>query len=156
MNQLLEKIGKLSREELFEAAQFLSQEISSGRFPEEDETKALATISTLPFEHIDEYENMARILLMAAAMNPDLIANVENAIAGAGKKQLVLGRAEIALLGGLFLVGLQTVITKGASSRSEIIKYEEDERGKKTITINKKTTYAISSVLETIFKAYFK
>lgn len=155
MNELQQRIEKLTREEVFEAAQFIAQEISEGRLPEEREDEVLKEITEKPFENIDEFENMARILLSVAAETPDLQDKVEQAIAGIGKKQLILGGAEIIMLAGLFLVGLHIVISRGVSSVSEKTEYEE-KNGKSYVRINKKTTYGISSVLGNIFKSYFK
>ena len=155
MNELQQRIEKLTQEDVFEAAQFFAQEISEGKLSGQCEDEVLKEITKKPFENIDEFEDMAKILLSVAAETPNLQNEVEQAIAGVGKKQFILGGTEIIMLSGLILVGLHILISRGVSSVSESIEYEEKD-GKIFVRINKKTTYGISSVLGNIFKSYLK
>ena len=57
MKELQKRIEKLSRDQLFEAAQFFVQDISEGKMPDKKENMVLTTVVEKPLEHIEDFED---------------------------------------------------------------------------------------------------
>jgi hypothetical protein len=153
MSTLSERIEKLNREQVIEAAQFLSRSLTEGQKAGEAENAALAQLKARPFKYLGEVEQLARIILLAAAANPEYEEEVEKALAGTGHKQIILGGMEIVALAGIGLVALHVIVTRGKSKENletEIISPD----GTKVKT-SKTTSYGISSSLGDILKNYF-
>ncbi len=154
MSDLEKQINDLTREEALEAAQYLATKISEGRAPEAREQELLRPITDHPYANIEEIEQLSRLLLLTAADTDGYQDAVKSAIEGAGRKQLILGGAEIVALATIGLVALHTLITKGKSEEEEAITIKE-ENGKTTVSIKRKTRYAISDSLGKLLKSYF-
>jgi hypothetical protein len=154
MNDLANQIRNLSREEALEAAQHLGLRISGSRQPGEREKELLQEITNHPNANIEEIEQLCRLLLFTAAMTDGYEDAVKAAIAGAGRKQFILGGAEIVALAAIGLVALHIVVTRGKSAEDEVMNVTE-ENGKTVVSIQRKTTYGISDSLGKILKSYF-
>lgn len=153
MNDLIREIEGLSREQALEAAGFLSRQLAPDSGAGETERTLLEPLTAEPYRNIEEIEQLARIVLMSAALDPEYEAAVRKAVEGAGRKQYILGGAEIVALAAICLLALQAVIARGKSSESETISIEDD--GEKTSTfIHKEVTYGVSPKLGAILKAY--
>jgi hypothetical protein len=150
---LANSIEALPRDQALEAARFLAEamDVTSG----ESDTKAVEPLTTQPFQNIEEIDQLARLLLLAAASDPELEEKVRQAIDGAGHKQFIFGGLEIVALAVLAITALHVVITKGKKSESEKIKIEEKPDGTTVTTIDRKVTYGISAKLAGVLNSYF-
>jgi len=100
-DDLLNRILTLPRETAIEAARFVAAE-AAGDVSDEEVEQSGAWVGEQPFSHVHDVEMLARVLLcVQAASGPDGAARVENAIAGSGRQNLVLGGVEIVALAGL-------------------------------------------------------
>ncbi|MGB9178454.1 MAG: hypothetical protein WCB68_04330 [Pyrinomonadaceae bacterium] len=154
MSDLTKSIETLTREEALEAAQNLALRISKDESPGDREEAVLKPLIEKPFENIQEIEQLARLVLLTAAANPENDEVVRSAIAGAGRKQFILGGAEIVVLATVGLFALNLLVTKGKASEHETIKIEEAD-GKTTITVENQVSYGISQSLGQVLKSYF-
>jgi len=154
MNDLIKTIENLSREEALEAAQYLALRISEGRSPGEREKQFLTPFLEQPYANIEEIEEISRLVLVAAATTEEYQGPLKSAIEGAGRKQLILGGAEIVALATIGLVALHMLLTNGKSDEDEVFTIEK-ENGRTSISIRRKTTYGISDSLGKILKGYF-
>ena len=93
-------------------------------------------------------------MLLTAAANPENEEVVRSAIAGAGRKQIILGGSEIIALATLGLLALNLLLTKGKSSERQTIKIEEKD-GKNTFMVENQVSYGISASLGQLLKSYF-
>jgi hypothetical protein len=153
MNTLADQIEGLSRDQAIEAAQFLSRSLSRGQEVGEDEMAALAPLLAQPYEYVDEVEQLARVTLLAAAATPEYEANVRKAIAGTGRKQVILGGADIVALAGIGLLALDVIITRGKSEETVSSEFISQDGTK--VNISKTTRFGISGRLGNILKSYF-
>jgi hypothetical protein len=151
VNTLSERIEKLNREQAIEAAQFLSRSLAHGQSAVED--SALTPIKAQPFKYLEEVEQLARIILLSAAANPEYEAEVEKALAGTGQKQIILGGMEIIALAGIGLVALHVIVTGGKSK--ETIDTEIVSADGTKLKTSQTTSYGISSRLGDVLKNYF-
>lgn len=154
MSDLANSIEKLSREEALEAAQNLALQISQNASPNEREEELLKPFIEKPYENIQEIEQLARLVLLTAAADSENEEAVRSAIQGAGRKQLILGGAEIVMLATLGLFALNLLVTKGKSSERRTVKIEEED-GKTTFVIENEVSYGISPSLGQLLKSYF-
>ncbi|MDQ1638774.1 MAG: hypothetical protein QOF62_2113 [Pyrinomonadaceae bacterium] len=154
MSDLANSIEKLAREETLEAAQNLALQISQNASPGEPEEELLKPFIEKPYEHIQEIEQLARLVLLTAAADSENEEAVRSAIQGAGRKQLILGGAEIVALATLGLFALNLLVTKGKSSERHTVKIDEQD-GKTTFVIENEVSYGISPSLGQLLKSYF-
>lgn len=154
MNDLEKQINDLTREETLEAAQYLATKISGVHAPGERERELLQPFTDQPYANIEEIEQLARVLLLTAVNEDGYQDSVKVAIEGAGRKQLILGGAEIVALAGIGLIALHILMTKGKSAEEEAITIEEKD-GRTTVSIKRKTNYGISGSLGKLLKSYF-
>jgi hypothetical protein len=154
MNDLIQRIQELSREEALEAAGFVGKELTSASSPSETEKDLLKPLTIQPYQNIEELEQLARLMLITGASMPEFQETIRKAVEGAGQKQFILGGAEIVVLSVLALGALHVIVSKGRESEEEVIKIEEKD-GKTSITIRKKVRYGIGTKLGSILKDYF-
>jgi hypothetical protein len=125
------RIQQLDRATAYEAAQLLAAELGADPDTAPVEHEILAN----PLAHQDDLEELAKVLLSTAAQtDPEA---VESAIDGAGHKQLILGGAELIVLGYLIVSGLQIVLAKGKTSEqvtTAVLERDADGREKLTST----------------------
>lgn len=149
---VMNEIRGLSREQALEAAGFLAGEFGLTSATNQQSTAVLADWADRPYGHVDEAEELARLLLSAAAAMPDHQAAVRKAIEGVGRKQVVLAGAEIVALAALALGALQIIASGGKTSEeiSETIETSEDGK-QRTIRIHN-TKWGISSSLGVVLR----
>lgn len=141
MTELAVRIENLDRAAVYEAAQLLAADLGA----DPDAVPSQDAILADPLAHQGELEELCRVLL-ALALDSDPQA-VADAVDGAGHKQLVLGGAELIILGVLVLGGLQIALSRGKTSEEvETTVLERDADGKETFTTTtRKTKFGISN-----------
>jgi hypothetical protein len=152
MSELIKDIENLSQEEALEAAGFVSEAISADSDRARPETALLKPITDKPYQNIAEIEQLARLLLITAALTPKYEVTVRKAVEGAGQRQFILGGAEIAGLGALALYALHILVTKGKESQEELIEVVT-VGDQTTTTIRKTTKYGVSARLGSMLKS---
>lgn len=154
MSDLTNSIETLSRAEALEAAQNLALQITQNASPSAREEELSKPFIDKPNENIQEIEQLAQLILLTAAADPDNAEAVRSAIEGAGGKQLILGGTEIVVLATLGLFALNLLVTEQKSWKGQTIKIEE-EAGKATFIIENQVSYGISPSLGQLLKSYF-
>ena|ERR1039457_4379945 len=149
--EIFKKIELLSREQVIEAAGFLAKAITEEREPEIAITPLIKEIADHPYQHLEEIEQIARLLLLNAATMDDFKPYVRPAIEGAGQKQVILSGGEIVALATIALGALQIVFSKGKTYTEKITEIRE-ENGKTVVKIKEVAKYGISGVLASILK----
>jgi hypothetical protein len=153
MSDLTKSIEKLSREEALEAAQNLALEVTQHASPSERKDELPKPFIDKPNENIEEIEQLARLILLTAAADPEKVEAVTSVIEGPGRKELILEGTEIVVLGTLGLFAL-SLLAKGKSSEGRTIKIKEGD-GKTTFVIENQVSYGISRTLGELLKSYF-
>ncbi len=136
---LLETIRTLDEPTALEAAQLLAAALEAK--PAYDTE---SPIFAAPLEHRPEIAEMCRLLLMVAATGTESRALTEEAIQGAGRKQLVLGGAEIVALASLAIGALQVYLSGGRTAEEEIMTVERQADGSELTTIRRSVKYGVS------------
>lgn len=149
---LMKNIDSLSREQAIEAASFVASSIGADNTTHTDAAALLVEWSDRPYQHLSEAEELARLLLSVSAATPDLEPIVREAIAGAGRKQVVLAGGEIVALAALALGALQAILSKGRTSEQVSETIEKGPDGKETVVRTRNTTWGISSTLGELLK----
>ena len=105
-----------------------------------------------PLENRADIVDLCRLVLLIAATDPDDRELADEAVAGAGRKQLVLGGIELAIGAAAAISALHICITKGRTSSEERITITEQPDGtRKSVTV-RKVTYGISAKLATLVR----
>jgi len=149
--ELIQQILQLSREQALEAAGFVADAITEESLPEISAENELKSITDQPYQHLEEIEQMARLLLMEAAVIEEYQGYVQSAVEGAGKKQVILGGMEIVALAVISLGALHVILSKGKTYEEKTTTIHE-ENGKTTVEIKEKAKYGISVTLASILK----
>lgn len=155
MNELVNKIQNLSREETFEAVGFVGEYVTIDTSGGEKEQKSLNQLLEQPYANIEELEQLARLALISAALTPEYEEITRKAIEGAGQKHFVLGGAEIVALSVIALVALHVIVTKGKTGETEIMRLEEKDGEIVAVEIRKEVTYGINTKLGSVLSSYF-
>jgi len=92
-------------------------------------------------EHRADIVDLSRLLLLAAATDPEKQPLVAESIAGAGRRNLILGGAELVIIAGLVLNAIQMCIPR---ERTEEFTLEQRPDGSSVTSIRKKVTYRVS------------
>jgi len=151
MDDLIREIENLSREQALEAAGFVSDQVTIDAETDGNEAEALEPLTDQPYQNIEEIEQLARLLLITAALTPEYQETVRRAIEGAGEKQFILGGAEIVALAVLTVGALHVLVSEGKESEEEVITIES-EGDKTTTTIHRTTKYGISGRLGSMLR----
>lgn len=141
MNDLHAHIQRLDRPTAYEAAQLLAAELGADPDDKPIDHEVLAD----PMTHQDDLEELAKVLLLAAAdLDEDAVAS---AIDGAGHKQFVLAGTELIGLSIIIVSGIQVIMARGKTSEHvETVVVERDSSGQEQMTTTRRTThYGISS-----------
>jgi hypothetical protein len=149
--ELIQQIEQLSREQALEAAGFVADAITEENPPQIGAEEALKSITDEPYQNLEEIEQMARLLLMEAATIKEYQGYVQSAVEGAGKKQIILGGAEIVALAVISLGALHVILTKGKTYEGRTTKIIEED-GKTVVEIKEEIKYGISGTLASILK----
>jgi hypothetical protein len=115
---LIEAINKLERDQALEAARFLCQSLVGDELVDEG-CPELQLIAEQPYAHLPDVESLARLVLISSASVPGSMEQVRKAIAGTGRKQFILGGAEIVALAALAVVALNIVVRGGHGRTAE-------------------------------------
>lgn len=145
---LITRIQALTREEAMEAALTLAKELDTGEEPHGEASRFVQAVKTAPLQHIEETEELARIILVAAAADEDLAPTVRETLDAIGTKAFIFGGLEIVALAALAVAALHVVISKGRSREKTELKLEFNEEGKVTkMVVRKDVGYDISADL---------
>lgn len=116
ISTLVDRIEALTREEVMEAGLALSQELDAGDVSDAEGRRFVESVESAPLQHIVEAEELARVLLLAAAADPELAPTVEEILDSVGGKAFILGGLEIVALAALAVAALHIVVSKGRKS----------------------------------------
>lgn len=140
MTDLVVRIENLDRAAVYEAAQLLAADLGA----DPDAAPLEHEIIADPLAYQGDLEELCRILLTRTFdFDP---AAVEDALDGAGHKQVVLGGLELIALGILVMGGLQIALARGKTSEeveTTVVERNADGHEKMTTT-KRKTEYGIS------------
>ncbi|MBD0692562.1 hypothetical protein [Streptomyces sp. CBMA123] len=125
---LATRISGLSREEAFEAVLALDDLLPADTPQDEPARELLAQVEQSPYGLLADVDDLARIMLSAAALTPECRPAAEEALDSVGRKAFVFGVTEIIAVGALVIAGLALVLSKGKAE--ERTKLELDEDGK--------------------------
>jgi hypothetical protein len=157
MQPLIARIEALPPEQLVEAAQLLSMAMVDESTDETAARAATAAIAAAPYAHVREVEELARLVLRAAAEDPQYAPLVQKALEGAGRKQVILGGAEIVALATIGLLALQTIISKGKTrERQEEIVETDPKTGKSVLRVKKDVQYGLGASITELLKGFFQ
>jgi hypothetical protein len=120
--EIIQTLNGLSRDQAIEAAHVVSRSLV-GDEPVDERHPALQPIRDHPHAHLPDLENLARLVLMGMASTSEGAAEVEQAIAGVGKTQLILDGVEIVTLAALGVAALETIVTRGRGQTPETMKF---------------------------------
>lgn len=152
MNELIQQIKNMSRQEVLEAASFAGDAIITDSGGVAIDRALLKPLTDQPFENLEDIEQLARITLITAALTQDYEDKVRDAITGAGSKNFVLGPAEVVALVIVAIEALRLVITKGEIARKKEIVVTR-EGGKETVKITEEVQLGLSPQLGSILRA---
>jgi len=79
-NDLNTAIGALSREQAIEAASFLASDLGVTAATNQQTAALLHDWTQNPYQHLNEAEELARLLLSVAAADPDHAPSVRSAL----------------------------------------------------------------------------
>jgi len=146
--ELITRIQALTREEAMEAALALAQELDTGEEPQGEARDFVQAVETAPLQHIEETEELARVLLVAAAADEDLEKTVREILDAIGAKAFILGGLEIVALAALAVAALHIVISKGRSHENKELTLKFGPKGEVTeMVVRKEVAYGISANL---------
>jgi hypothetical protein len=126
IDEIRKAINELSREQVIEAAGFVSKDVA-GIEPIEEILPSLRTITDQPYQSLPDVESLARLVLICAASSPEGKLAVQDAIAGTGRRQFILGGAEIVALAAIAVVALRIIVTRGRGRTKRSIELFDKE-----------------------------
>jgi hypothetical protein len=142
--ELAQRIEGLDEATALEAAQLLASALDAAPVGH----AAGYEVLDRPLEHREDIAVLCRLLLLtAASIDADTRDLVEESIAGAGRKQLVLGGMELVALSVLVLGALQAFLSRGRTAEDEEISVTTREDGSQEVVIRKSVRYGISGNL---------
>lgn len=141
--ELIVRIKALSREETMEAALALGAELDTGEEPQGEARRFVDEVEQAPLRHVEETEDLARVLLLAAAADDEYAPTVRRVLDAVGTKAFILGGLEIVALAALAVTALHIVVSKGRTSRTTT-RYECDDEGKPTAVVVEEEKFGIS------------
>jgi len=154
-NDLTTAIGALSREQAIEAASFVASELGVTAATNQNTAALLNDWTQNPYQHLHEADELARVLLLVAAADPDHEESVRRALDGVGRKQVVLAGGEIVALAALALGALQVCLSGGKTGEDIEETIEKSPDGTIKAVRIRKTKWGISSSLGTLLKRVY-
>lgn len=146
MSDLVDRIQALTREEAMEAGLALGQLLDADEVAYDYGRQFVESVEEAPLQHIAEAEELARVLLLAAAADPELAPMVNEVLDAVGAKAFILGGVEIVALAALAVAALHIVVSKGKKSDSSEIAWQFGPDGSVTgLTMKKDTRFGISA-----------
>jgi hypothetical protein len=146
---LIAQIRALDEGTALEAAQLLSGALGAQATP----TIAGQDVLERPLEHRDDIGDLCRVLLIVAASDSKTRELVEESLAGAGRKQLVLSGPELVTLGFEALGALQVFYSKGRTKQEETLTIKKNPDGSEETIVQRTVRYGISAKLAELLKA---
>jgi hypothetical protein len=150
ITDLISRIRLLSREEAMEAGLALGEDLIESADQSAPLTAAsasfVASVEASPLEHIEDVEELARVMLVAAAADPEFGPVVGEILDAVGRKAFLLGGSEIVALAAVAVSALHVVISKGrrAVSKTTTLRFGPDG-GVTEFVIEDKVEFGISS-----------
>jgi hypothetical protein len=145
-SELTRRILDADRDTVYEAAQLYAATLD----PDAGAVEPDHPVLQAPLEHLEDIEDLARVvLLVAATSDPE---EVSVALDGAGRRQLVLGGVELVALATLGLGALQILVTKGRTREVTTETVREGAGGDREVVKTTETTYGISSQLASLLR----
>jgi hypothetical protein len=122
-NAIFDRIKGLSRENAIEAALTLHD-----AFGAEDDSDApyVLDVRDSPDSHADEADDLARLVLLVGAADPELRPTVEEALDAVGQKAFIFGGSEIVALAVLGTYVITLVQSRGKASEEESVETWND------------------------------
>lgn len=150
MNTLIQRIQMLSTNDAIEAARFFSDSIKAK--PENLSELELKTLYPAnAYAHLKLLEDISRIILINAAAIPEYESTVEKSIDSAGRKNFILGDAEMISLSVILLGALKIILNPVTEESFEYT----DKEGKRVKHV-KKHSSDISSLTKIFDKIWDK
>jgi hypothetical protein len=141
------RIKALPSDEAMEAALTL-QDAFGLEVDAEDSDAYVAEVAETPDAYVSEVEDLARLVLLAGAVDPELRPTVEEALDAVGQRNFILGGADIVALAALGAFVFTSVQSGGKASEEEKLKINKDG----SLEYHKKTVYvAGSGVMKKLF-----
>jgi hypothetical protein len=137
-DELIERIASLTREEAMEAALALDDALRQDT--SEPGSPYVAEVNDKPYEHLAEIEDLSRLVLVAAASQPESRADLEEALDAVGQRAFIFGGAEIVALAGLGVFVFSIIKSRGIASEEEEVEIHEDK-----VVVRRKTVYVAGS-----------
>jgi hypothetical protein len=148
MNELMEKVLSLSREEAIEAVLVLKEKLA---IDESRGAELIETWTASPYQHIADIEDLARVTLLAYAADEKNALVVVEIVNGVGRKNFVFGGAEIVAVGAIALAALHIVLSDGKTAQKRTVKVTRDG-DKETVEITDDVKYGISGVVSRLIE----
>lgn len=126
---LITRINALTREEAMEAALALGDELNTDEELQGEVRRFVEEVEQAPLQYIEETEELARILLVAAADDNELAPTVRKILDAVGEKAFIFGGLEIIALAELVVAGLQIVISKGQTRNTNTTTFKFNPDG---------------------------
>jgi hypothetical protein len=146
--ELITRIQALTREEAMEAALALAQELEASEEPHGEAGRFVQAVKTAPLQHIEETEELARVLLVAAAADEDFAPTVREILDAIGTRAFILGGLEIVALAGLGVAALHILLSKGRTHENEELTLKFGPNGEVTeMVVRGEVGYGISADL---------
>jgi hypothetical protein len=137
---IFERIKALPSDEAMEAALTLQDafglEVDAGHGD-----AYVAEVAGAPDAHVSEVEDLARLVLLAGAVDPDLRPTVEEALDAVGQRNFILGGAEIVALAAIGAFVFTSVQSGGKASEEETLHVKKDG----SLDYHNKTVYVAGS-----------
>lgn len=149
MTSLIDQINRLPSATAMEAARFVAMEVSGDIEPGDE--VVLAPIKKNPDKHYSDVAEMAKSVLVTAAMIPEYEHIVRDAIGSTGKKNIVLGGTEIIALSAILYMTIRTLLGRGKSKTKRTIRKPDGT------VMTEETVYDTNNnFLSEVFKNLFK
>jgi hypothetical protein len=143
---LIQRILGADRETVYEAAQLYAATLE----PEFDGELPDHPLLREPADHPGDVEDLARVLLLVAVESDP--AEVALALDGAGRRQVVLGGAELVALAALGVGALHVLVSRGRTREVRTRQVREGADGEREVVETIETTYGISGQLGSLLR----
>jgi predicted dinucleotide-utilizing enzyme len=115
VDYLVERIVNLSREDAMEAALALQSKFGTAAA----DTDYVAEVRESPNAHLAEVDDLARLVLLVGASDPELRESVEEAVEAVGRRAFIFGGAEIVALAAIGAFVFTSVQSKGKATEKK-------------------------------------
>jgi hypothetical protein len=153
---LIAKIDSLNREEILEAMLALRDVLElAGKDAPDAAREFSEEVQKEPYAALDDVEDIARAALVLAALDPDLLDEIEQIVAGVGEKNFIFGGAEIIAIGVAAALVIERI--KGGKEKTETeTVITESADGSKQIVHRERTVYRPNEKMGEIVSKLFE